>query len=490
MISALLCLTLLLPQDAVDAEDTILKMRDGRVLLCEIVDHDFEGLAVVRTLDGARFRFDWSDLFPGESDRLRADLGYKIETSVPTVEADRLLLVNGQVLTGRVLRSDTVNVELRTHNTVSLIPRARLAAPPEKIVVPATEVLTPEQFYQEMVLDLDTSDPVARYEFALQLQSVFALERALEQIDEARALAEEAGDDSLIKRLDPARASIELSLANKDQAELLESVRQAMNRERYLDAMDALDRFEAEFPDSQLRGEYLDLRDKWGTRRQASMERFLSRRWYTVVSTEIKNTALDRGAAVDDLLDWSVSELPQLMREKMAAELEPMVGTVDPGEIDALWKARTEHGAKRHQATYGNGTWILGEEKARAGLAQEEAAEESGKTALQKEMEERAKRYLDNLERQRRRSTGDTEVKPEDWWRSAKASQRFQFLLAYYAENSGDYETTNVSFSYCGTCGGQGQLVNIELGAQGSRQRRYPCPTCQKIQVQRAITFR
>ncbi len=489
MISALLCLPFLLPQ-AAEPEDVILRMRDGRVLLCEIVDHDFEGLAVTRSLDGARYRFDWGDLFPGEAERLRAGLGYKIETTVPEVEADRLLLVNGQVLVGRVLRSDTDNIELRTHNTVSLIPRTRLAAPPEKIRVPAPEVLTPEQFYADRVVGLDAASATAHYQFALELQSVFALEQALVHLDLAQALAEAEQDDSLLKRLDPARRSITLSLENKDQAELLERVRQAMNRERFVEAEEALAEFGQSFPDSQLRGEYLDLVDRFDGRRQASMERFLSRRWFTVASTLLRGQSLQKDASVDELLEWSTNELPQLVRGQLAEELAPIAGEVDPGEVDGLWQARGDHGSKRHQATFGNGTWILGEEKARAGLVEAEEDEDSGKTAAQKEMEERTKRYIDNLERQRRRATGQDEVSPEDWWRRAKASQRFQFLLAHYAEFSGDYEVTHVSFSYCGTCGGQGQLSNIELTAQGSRKRRTPCPTCQTIQVQRSITFR
>ncbi|MBL7008919.1 MAG: hypothetical protein ISR76_07965, partial [Planctomycetes bacterium] len=158
--------------------------------------------------------------------------------------------------------------------------------------------------------------------------------------------------------------------------------------------------------------------------------------------------------------------------------------------LDALWQARVDHGSKRHQATFGNGSWILGEEKARAGLTEAEEDEDSGKTAAQKEIEARTKRYIDNLERTRQRAAGQDEVSPEDWWRRATASQRFQFLLAYYAEFSGDYEVTHVSFGYCGACGGQGYLTSIDLGSQGSRQRRVPCPTCHTIQVQRSITFR
>ncbi|RMH04830.1 MAG: hypothetical protein D6702_02180 [Planctomycetota bacterium] len=489
MICALLSLLVLCPpQAAAGPEDVLLKLRDGRIVLGRIADHDFDGLSVVRTLDGARFRLSWSDLFPGEAEELKAGFGYKIDTAVPEVEADRLLLVNGRSLTGRILRSDPDTIELRTRNAVTLVPRARLAAPPEKVRVPADEVLTPEQFYQERLPDVPEGDAAARLRFALELQAVFALERAREQLDLAEELA--AGDAGLHARIEAARTSIGLSLANRDQAELLEEVRQLMNRERFVEAEAKLAEFGERFPDSDLKGEWLELKDRFAERRRAGLERFLVRRWFTVASTLLKERALDRQASVDELLEWAGNELPRLVRERLAAEMEEMAGTIDPSELDALWAERTEQGARRHQASYGNGTWILGEDKARAGLVAEEESQDDGKTAAQREIEERTRRYLENLERQRRRQSGEDEVTPEDWWRQAKASQRFQFLLAYYAEFSGDFEVTNVSFAYCPTCGGQGWLARIELGNQGGRQRRVPCPTCHKIQVQRSVTFR
>lgn len=370
------------------------------------------------------------------------------------------------------------------------MPRARLAAPPEKVRVPATEVLLPEQFYQERALEVDEDDALAHYRFALELQAVFALERALERLDWAEELARAAGDEALLRRLAPARSSIQLALANKDQAELLEQVRQLMNRERFIEAGEALARFGGEYPDSALKGDYLDLLDSFEVRRVAAMERYLSRRWFTVATTLLKARSLERDTAVEQLLEWTTNELPKLVRLQLAEELAQMKEDLDPTEIDALWAGRTQHGATHHQANFGNGTWILGEEKARAGLVQEEAAADDGKTEAQKELEERMKRYLDNIERQRQQAAGDGETTPEDWWRQAKASQRFQFLLAYYAEFAGDYEVTHVRFSYCATCGGQGFLTSLDLGPQGSRQRRLPCPTCHQVQVQRGISFR
>ena len=57
--------------------------------------------------------------------------------------------------------------------------------------------------------------------------------------------------------------------------------------------------------------------------------------------------------------------------------------------------------------------------------------------------------------------------------------------------------------AFCGGSGGSGNtpflykvkpngnsITSVDIGAQGSRQRRQPCPTCHTVQVQRSVTFR
>ena len=106
-------------------------------------------------------------------------------------------------------------------------------------------------------------------------------------------------------------------------------------------------------------------------------------------------------------------------------------------------------------------------------------------------MEERMKRYLDNLKSQRNAAqAGDEEERPEDWWLSASVTSRFQWLLAYYAEFSGDYELQNVKFSYCPTCGGQGFLESLEVSVSGSQRKKTKCPTCHGVQVKRSLNFK
>ncbi|HJM39247.1 MAG TPA: hypothetical protein QGG59_03925 [Planctomycetota bacterium] len=466
----------------------LLRMRDGRILVCDILEHNLDGLSVVSLRDGGAYELSWSDLFPGEADRMRSELGYKIETAIPEVPADKLLLVNSQVMIGRIVGRDQDNIHLRTFDNTSIIPLTRLAAPPEPVMVPASDVLTPEQFYQERVSTVDSNDPLKLFSFALELQFVFALDRSIEVLDQAEALA--TNESSLPTRIQNMRRSVSLVLENRVQAEALESIRHRIHRKRFAEAEEMLLEFEEDNPNSPLQVEYKDLVDRFEEQRVSAMEDYLTRNWYGRTVAIVKKRALERDASVSELQTWAETELPQLVREELLSELQVMKADIQIEDLDALWQARVDYGAKRHQAGYGVGSWILGEDRAREGLDIVDESEDEGKSEELKALEERAKRYLDNLDRARRQSTGDDEQSPEDWWRKAGANSRFQWLMAYYAENSGDYELTHVSFVDCATCAGSGVIRSIDLGSQGGKTRKSPCPTCHTIGIRRSITFR
>ncbi len=470
-------------------EDEVLRLRDGRLLVGEIVQHDLDGLTVVSALHGGRYRLSWKDLFPGEAERLKAGFGYREETSVPEVLADRLLLKNGMQILGRILRDDASAVEIRVGRNIQRIRKDRLAAPPDQVPVPATEILTPEQFYAERVSEVPEDDALAQYGFALELELVFALEPALEHLERARVLAEAGGDAPLLRRLETARRRIETRLEHRAESEALQEIRVLMNRERFTAAEELLEQWPERFPDAALEGEYLELRDRFAGRRQEAMERVVSQRWYNTAVGLLKRAAVrDRNRNVEAIMEWLSGELPMLIRQEIAEDLEDYKVDIDPAEIDGLWMARFEHSPKRHSAGYGDGTWLLGEERALAGLEPEEETEENDP---RKEFEQRIQQYLDNLERARRarQDQGEDEVTPEAFWRRWSPTSRFQWMLAYYAEFSGDYRIRSVSFQDCPTCAGTGVLRITDINAEGSRSTKRVCPTCHGISKRRKVTF-
>lgn len=477
-----------------DAPDELVRLRDGRLLVGQIADHDLDGFELLLTRTGGRFRMAWSELFPGESERLRLGLGYAVSSAVPTTTAHRFLLRNGREIVGRLIRQDARGFEVRTLDSSILIPAEMIAAPPEPVVVEVSSVLTPEQFYQERVVDVAATDANAQYQFAQELEQVFALERAQEHYAAAGQLAAAAQDQPLISRVDIALKQLGETIANRAEAQALEEIRRAMYRERFEEAETLMSAYEAAFPQPKLRGKFLDLRKDFATDRDEAVTRYLARNWFDRVVAEVKKKALDREAAMDQLLSWVESELPQEVRLKLVEELKGMNDELDATALDPLWAKRAEQGAVRHRASFGEGTWVLGAERAQAGMIEEKPdPAATGKSAEQKEMEERVQRYLKNLETQRRAAAGAEktgEATADDWWRQASVNERFQFLLAYYAEYVGDYERTNLEFAACPTCGGTGVIASIEVGPQGARERKATCPTCHGVAVRRALNFR
>ena len=489
MLNLLLAASLLLPvaPQQPDTDYEVVRIIDGRLLVGEILEHDLDGLVVQSARNGGTYRLSWGDLFPGEAERLKTGFGYRTSFETPTVSADRLLLVNGQQITGRILRRDNDEIEIRSRGLTTVVPTVRLAAPPEKVVVDADQVLTPEQFFNERLPQVDEADPMALFDFARELEAVAAYDQALAQLQQAEILA--VDDNALLSRIEGAIPRIETAIEHRVETDKLRSIRTLMYRERFTEAEALLEEFATEHSDSPVYEDYIKVVEKFEGQREAAMVRYLERNWYKRSASLLKKKALDRKANVEQLQQYATGELPELMREQMAEELASMKEDLSPSEVGRLWAERLEDKPKRHQAGFGNGTWILGEAQARAGLKEEEGEEEDGRSAAEKELQDRYKRYLDNLERSRRAAGTDTEQTPEDWWSNASASSRFQWLLAFYAEYSGDFELVRVVFDECSTCNGDGSVEIIEIGGNAQPQRK-KCPTCHGVTIRRSIFFR
>ncbi|MFK5954969.1 MAG: hypothetical protein QM477_00835 [Planctomycetota bacterium] len=491
MMLAILLTSLLIPAVQQNGEDQIVRLRDGRLLVGAIVEHDLDGLVLTTALDGGRYQLSWRDLFPGEAERLRDNFGYRNQTQVPMTTAHRVLLQNGREIIGRLLREDNRNLEIRVRDTTSLVPKSRLAAPPEEVVVEASTILTPEQYYAERVPKIDSTSRFAHFDFAQELEVMFALDEAKAHYLLSQEIASAEGDTALLNRIEGALAKLEDTIANRVEAQKLDMVRQMMHRDRYTVAEGLLAEFDQEHSDSPLRGEYLQLADRFEERRDAAVTRYLERHWFSRVVKVLKRKSLEKGVAMDQLSSWLETEVPLLVRQQLLIELKDMDSHLDLGSIDARWLARLETAPTAHTAGFNDGTWILGAERATVGLKDEEEKKDDGKSDQQREMEDRMKRYLDNIQATRRSASGGAgDVSPEDWWRRASVTSRFQWMLAYYSEFSGDYNVIAVKFTFCQTCAGSGYIEIMDVSQNGARQRKKKCPTCHGIQVRRSVSFK
>ena len=72
-----------------DGDDQVVRLRDGRLLVGAIVEHDLDGLILTTAMDGGRYELTWRDLFPGFKPRavtLRCLLWWAGQRSGPVLD--------------------------------------------------------------------------------------------------------------------------------------------------------------------------------------------------------------------------------------------------------------------------------------------------------------------------------------------------------------------------------------------------------------------
>ena len=170
-------------------------------------------------------------------------------------------------------------------------------------------------------------------------------------------------------------------------------------------------------------------------------------------------------------------KLGEDVAQKVAQDVQTIAPGSTPDQIRRLWGERK--GGKFRTATYGLGTWLL-HDAARAELDKpkdkdkEKAAAEAEKgTAAdaRKKLEERIKRYLDN-QKVVRDSSGkvDDSEDPQKFWEQWNWAGKAQWVLAYYAEKSGDFRDLQPRFENCRECGGRGARDVLFTGNAASAQ--------------------
>ena len=73
--------------------------------------------------------------------------------------------------------------------------------------------------------------------------------------------------------------------------------------------------------------------------------------------------------------------------------------------------------------------------------------------------------------------------------------QKYQWMLAYYAENSGDLEIVRVEKKPCPNCGGKGYVTFLAAGgsqanAEGGGTQRTMCLRCQGLGSDKVVVFK
>jgi hypothetical protein len=490
-------------------EPTLLRLRSGEIDFGQIVAHDPDGIRFKRLETGGEIPIPWGTLDPLEAEGMRLRFGYvEAEAEEILVDADRIELASGKELIGRIVnRTDTHLWVKRAEGTVP-VPKTQVRGAITSTQAPALDLFTREELYQEKAAELQGRlgaegrvGAQANEELARYAERLFDYAHALQHFQ--RAAERDPSYEAAKLAQDIARTEAKAALAK--EVDHLSEVDLARARKLYKRAHDLVAEFRTLYPKSPLLADLNKLAERVSKAQERDLRAEIVSRWHywtvRLARTIAQKTNLEE---VQGYLDEKMAED---LVAKVRDDVDSILPGIEPDLVRKLWGERK--GGKYRPATYGIGTWMLGE-SARAELdkGQEKKAAEPAKGSAaeaRKKLEEKIKRYLENQKLTRQSGDAvDASEDPAKFWESWNWSGRSQWVLAFFAEKSGEFRDVQARFENCRTCGGTGVKTFLNTGNassssnDGGNQRAGAqagedldiCPTCHHIGIVRRVRYR
>lgn len=477
----------------------MLRMRNGSILWGSILDHDQESLSFRRLDNGGTVHLPWSLLDPQEEEGLRLTFGY-VESSIEEmmIDADRILLVDGTEIVGRITDRTATDMWVKTAQDFLPIPLGRIAGS-TIVKVPALDIYSREELYQQKARELQDAllqeGPAAapaHFELAQFSEQLFDYIHAVEHYEAVQRLDPDYEAETLGTILARARTKAEL----QNQVDHLQEIDLWRARKQYARALELIASFPELYPDTELMEDFAKVRERVRKSQERDLRDEVVRSWNSW-TRRLAQKAARRFDTYEETLNYLDATMGEDVVAAVQEDMQRIAPDIQQDEVRALFFERK--GGRFRQASYGLGTWLLGEDRARAGLEKKEEGDEPEKGSAEearRQIEDKIKRYLKNQELARKAKASGTseEDDPETFWKTFPSGNRSQWILAYYVENSGDYTLEKIRFRNCRECGGTGARHVVFTGGAANRnnsgERLVPCPSCRSIGVIRMVRYR
>jgi len=454
-------------RSAEDGTPTMLRLRSGAIQWGEVLEHTSDGVVFQRLDTGGVVRLSWKFLDPSQERSLRTEFGY-IDTSseILYVDADRLILVDGKEVTGLIVGRGDGTIRVKTEGGLIDVPSARVRAVSGGVQVPALEVYTKEELIQKRLAESPPTDASGLYEFGRFCEQILAFAPALDAYEKAT-------------QEDPAFRSGEMpgliarTIKKVEQQAQLEYLAEAdlLKRRKHFDeALLKLSFFSDKFPNSPLDADRLKLTKRVENAQEDYVREVVQRGWYRWTERLAAQAAREMGFA--QALGFAEEKLHQDVLTAVVDDAREWQSHLEEDTVLQMWLERKI--ARYRVASYGLGTWLLGEDSALAGSPQStQAAESTSEVDSERAaLEEKIRKFLQSQKTAGRSSalTGEEdEDDVEGFWKMLSTSNRASWIVAYYAENSGDMQIKDPpELRNCPSCGGRGVIEMIVSDPRGS----------------------
>ncbi|MDZ4772043.1 MAG: hypothetical protein SGI72_02810 [Planctomycetota bacterium] len=477
------------------APAVMLRLRDGSIQWGTIQSHDPDAIVFERLDTGGRVRLPWTFLHPDEERDLRNRFGYvDLSGDEILIDADHIVTVEGAEIIGIIIDRSGDTLLVKTASATIPVPKNRISGAPTVVQVPATDVFTRAELYAQGLSNADTSTADGSFELARWCERILDFAHAVEHYKKAAAL------DPTYK-LEDVRVSLERATqkaARQDQVDYLAEIDAMIGRRRYDEALARADAFKEKYPDSPLQADAKKAHDRSIKARDKHVAGRISTLWF--MRTQQLARTMSAKFGIEEAIDYLGGQMSKDVLEYVTKEAALITKEANPDVVKKLWLARKK--LRWSRASYGSGTWLLGRDSALKGNEAPKADDKpvSEKDKERAELASKLERYLKNQDMARKAKTNAEQSEDRELaWKELSSDNRASWLLAFYVENSGDFEVDpKPTFSACRECGGEGTRTVSLAGANVSRssvgkgvnETKMECPTCHGLGVVRRISYR
>ncbi len=483
---------------ALQERPVILRLATGAEVSGVIPADGFDearGVSLRRDDNGGLLRLRWDQIRDEDVVKIKRMYGYEGD-ELPPIQMQALEV---RTATGGIVGLDAGREEgfllLRKKDSVVRVPLESIQSI-KTVQVDALTVEHPAAVFENKKREADLARPVDWYNLGLIAETLTLWEQARTCF-------------STVLELDPnfpRRSVLEQKLLNlvvkereTEQTGVLARIRSLRYRGAFAEALALADEFEQKWPGSAQLGDVQKEKGLIAQAQQREYQEAIRTDFFSILRRLAEEKGLDREVVLGEAMTWAKEQAYLDVQEKLAA----LYG-ITPQRVDELWETRGSAASPR-EASYGGGTFILGEkakEDLEKGSGKEEKAEEEKQEAA--EPESLAERIQKRLQEKREQlSKKKEEVKkvgdivdvpptPEEWWKAALPKDRTAFLVAFFAENSGKVTVIARRVRDCSTCYGKGILQFFARNDpnQEGQDGDVPCPRCKTLTFDRIVVFK
>ncbi len=460
---------------AAQAQDLV-RLKSGKYLCGTVtVDETRDGCTVSMWDTGGVVFVKWTQIPDSEKTRLLS----KGAASAPAasigdvLDGLRVITANREVVGVLITENDqTVSIKTASSAQPTVVPKGAILAR-ETMKIQETEAYSPEEMVAKRAAgDLSPAKCFEVGDFA----------RALKLYAKAKEFYLKAAEADATRKDEATKlcAQVDLLIREADAEKALAAIRKLQEETKYVEAIEAANKFFGDFADTELAKANKDLvkiLDKERKEFEANRDKILATRvpelWRSVRSTLWSKYA-DRKFKFGEARG-AVDRLD----EEITAELVKKINCTRD-EAEKFWKGREQ---KPMTVAMGSGTWCYkgGQD---GGMDYTGTGMEGSKDDP---VDDFVKRFGGNKKGgdKKQPELGKKLQTSEEWWSGASTSDRLRWIQCYYALNSAYVTKVKEEERDCQHCKGVGTLKAV----RGTKVVDVVCPRCHTVKKDLSVTF-